>query len=560
MRISIGHKLLALVGICTFMLVAVGLYGTWSSWKSIHEIHRGLDEITDQEHAILKLEREYKTEIQEWKDLLLRSTDDASLKKYLDIYTVQHEKVVASAIEISNQADNDQIKTLLKSFVNANQNNYAQYQKATLILKERNFDHRPADLHVQGIDRGTIQFLQQAEEIIMQKSEEIGDQVTERAEAKIFISLAIGTAVLALEGIFFLFVLRRFISIPTVTVLGGLNILKSGDFTGTLPKLYNDELGEIAESTQQVTQTLGKLISNIRVTADTLAATAQRVALVSSMTCEGVKNQRVETDSASQAMSEMSKSMIISVASANDAMSTAESVSKQVDIVSKVMSETISAVQSLAEEVKKTANAIQALKDETQSIGEVAKTIHNIADQTNLLALNAAIEAARAGEQGRGFAVVADEVRKLANITQSATSDIELRINKLQEGANNAMSAMVEGCDRADKSVVQAHEARKVLDSITQATSSIREVNEKIVTILEAQKDVANTISKTILNISQVAEQTSYSSKQTSEEIANVAVEAVNLDSLVNKFIVPKNCMNSTPDQTKTKSNSVELF
>jgi len=356
------------------------------------------------------------------------------------------------------------------------------------------------------------------------------------------------------------FLLERSITGPTAIVLAGLNTLKSGDFTGMLPKLHNDELGEIAESTQQVTQELGSLIFNVRVAADRLAETAQRVAMVSSMTSEGVKNQREETDNASQAMGEMSQSMVLSVESANEAVSTAESVGKQVAVVSDVLGETVHAVQALAEEVKNTASAIQVLKDDTQSIGGVAKTIRSIADQTNLLALNAAIEAARAGEQGRGFAVVADEVRKLASFTLAATNDIEQRIDILQDGASNAMSAMMEGCDRADKSVGQAREASKVLDSITQAAATIRAVNEKIVAILENQKDVAGSISSTIMNISQVAEQTSHSSRQTSEEIANVAVEAVQLGERVSKFIVLQGEETGPQNRPIAKDDSVELF
>jgi methyl-accepting chemotaxis protein len=235
-------------------------------------------------------------------------------------------------------------------------------------------------------------------------------------------------------------------------------------------------------------------------------------------------------------------------------------VGKQVAVVSDVLGETVHAVQALAEEVKNTASAIQVLKDDTQSIGGVAKTIRSIADQTNLLALNAAIEAARAGEQGRGFAVVADEVRKLASFTLAATNDIEQRIDTLQAGASNAMSAMMEGCDRADKSVGQAREASKVLDSITQAAATIRAVNEKIVAILENQKEVAGSISSTIMNISQVAEQTSHSSRQTSEEIANVAFEAVQLGERVSKFVVLAGEDTLPQSRPVAKDDSVELF
>lgn len=561
MRVGIGTKLMVLAGIGSLVLVLVGFYGVWSFWGAIHNLHSSLGNAADIQHAILDNQREYKTEIQEWKNVLLRGTDEASLKKRWDAYEAQHLKVIAEAAAVMQKTGSKEAKDALEKFIQENLRNYEAYRKAVLLMKENGFDARSADRAVQGIDRPTVQYIEAAVHAIEREAGAIGSSVVGDAEFKIRLISVVAAIVFVIEGICFVLLIRRHILRPTGIVLSGLNTLKSGDFTGALPRLANDEFGDIAEATQQVSQELGKLVSSVSHAADSLSQTAQRVAMVSSMTSEGVRNQREETDHASRAMVEMSQSMEQAVGNAVSAVEIAGGVSNQVFAVNSVMSETVHTVRSLAEGVKDTVGAIQALKDETQSIGEVAKTIRNIADQTNLLALNAAIEAARAGEHGRGFAVVADEVRKLANITQEATGIIEKRIATLQAGAGDAMAAMLEGSERADKSIAQADETRRALDSITQAAASIREVNERIATVLEGQKGIAGTISGTLTNISQTAEQTSHSSRKTTEEVAGVAAEAVKLHQMVSKFTVAEGGHEASPqEQTDTKDESVELF
>ncbi len=333
--------------------------------------------------------------------------------------------------------------------------------------------------------------------------------------------------------------LIRFTLRPARKLQDDLKKLSSGDFTGQIDVYNDDELAAIAKSACQLKNELGKLIGDIKSSARHLSDTAQRVSMVSNMTSEGVKSQKDETTHASESVTQIASSLSVSVIDSRHAVSVAETISGQAVIAKDVMSEAITTIHALAEEVKRAAVVIQALQKESDDIRGVTQIINEIANQTNLLALNAAIEAARAGEQGRGFAVVADEVRKLAQRTQEATHTIQKKIEILLAGVKQSTIVMVTGSTRADDSVVQINKANLSLEDIIQSIASIREVNVRIADSVEDQGIIATKINETILNVRHVADQTAFSSKNTSSEIEKVAAAAVELSVLVERFSVP---------------------
>lgn len=201
------------------------------------------------------------------------------------------------------------------------------------------------------------------------------------------------------------------------------------------------------------------------------------------------------------AVHEAAQNAATAAQAARDANHEAESGQRVVDTVS-------ASIHSLADEVERAASAIQKLESDSESIGAILEVIRGIADQTNLLALNAAIEAARAGEQGRGFAVVADEVRTLAQRTQEATEEINDMIARLQEGSSNAVKVMAEGRRQADMSVEQAAKAGTSLAAITSAIGSISDMNQQIANAVEQQTRAADTISSSLNRIHRATEST----------------------------------------------------
>ena len=317
-----------------------------------------------------------------------------------------------------------------------------------------------------------------------------------------------------------------------------LQKLSTGDFTGHIQVHNDDEIAAIAKSAILVNDELGRLIGNVKSAANHLSNTAQRVAMVSSMTSEGVKTQKDETTLASASVTHMAHSLNESVAGSKNAVSVAETITEQANIAKDAVSQTIVTIHMLAAEVKAATEVIQALQKESDDIYMVTQIITDIANQTNLLALNAAIEAARAGEQGRGFAVVADEVRKLAQRTQDATKEIRKKIEALHTGVKEATRVMTTGSGKADDSVMQINRTNESFENIIQSIAAIREVNAQIADSVEKQSLIATKINETIVNISYVSEQTAYSSKGTSVEIEKVAAAAIDLNKLVEKFIV----------------------
>lgn len=236
-----------------------------------------------------------------------------------------------------------------------------------------------------------------------------------------------------------------------------------------------------------------------------------------------------------EAVSSMSAAVHAASQNATTAAQAARDASNEADSGQQVVNNVTGSIHSLADEVERAATAIQKLEADTESIGAILEVIRGIADQTNLLALNAAIEAARAGEQGRGFAVVADEVRTLAQRTQEATQEINDMIARLQDGSKNAVSVMAEGRKQAELSVEQALKAGESLTAITGAIGSISSMNEQIAAAVEQQTAAADAINRSLQRISESSD-SSHANELSNlqQEIENTALE---LESIINRYV-----------------------
>jgi len=202
------------------------------------------------------------------------------------------------------------------------------------------------------------------------------------------------------------------------------------------------------------------------------------------------------------------------------------------------VNETTQSVEALASEIENSSSVIHELEANSEKIGSVLDVIKGIAEQTNLLALNAAIEAARAGEQGRGFAVVADEVRTLVQRTQQSTQEIEDMIERLQQGAGRAVEVMGNSSERAQSTVLKATDARDALTAITQAIGTITNMNTQIANSAKEQNVVAEEISRNIANISQLSESSVDSSQSLNNECQSLGQLAAKLQVMVSQFKV----------------------
>ena len=312
----------------------------------------------------------------------------------------------------------------------------------------------------------------------------------------------------------------------------------SGDLTRRLPHQGNDEVGKIVGEFNRFVGQLQAIIVDVVRSSTQLNKTAEGLLDVVSDAEKGMIKQQDETVHVATAMNEMSNTVQEIARNASQAAEAAEQADKEALQSKQVVSQTKQAISALADEVEKATQVIHQLETESDNIGTILDVIRDVADQTNLLALNAAIEAARAGEQGRGFAVVADEVRSLASRTQDSTQQIKEMIERLQSGANNAVQVMESGRTQAQENVQQAMQAEESLEVITKAVGTINDMNMQIASAAEEQSSVSEEINRNIHNISQVTEQTSRGVQQSTELCGEVSEESNQLQTLMKKFRV----------------------
>ncbi len=297
-----------------------------------------------------------------------------------------------------------------------------------------------------------------------------------------------------------------------------------------------DEIGEMGAHFNSMLSSIQMVVHQVAAASSQLAAAAEELSAVTNQSQSAVHNQKIETEQVSTAMNEMTASMHEVAKNAANAAQAVLEADKEATDSQHVVASTINSINALAQEVEKVSGVIETLASDSESIGTVLDVIKDIAEQTNLLALNAAIEAARAGEQGRGFAVVADEVRTLAQRTQQSTNEIQNTIEKLQGRAQQAVQVMGQGRSQAESSVEQASRANTSLASIVQSVETISDMTTQIASASEEQCAVSEEINRSIVSINEVAADVSDGSAQTDQASHDIAKLAVNLQSMVSQF------------------------
>ncbi len=309
-----------------------------------------------------------------------------------------------------------------------------------------------------------------------------------------------------------------------------------GDLTRRLNASGKDEIGQLAESFNAFITKIQGVIREVTASTSQLSAAAEEMSMITGETRTGVQRQQSETTLVATAINEMSSTVHEVAGNAETAASGASQADSQAEQGKQVVTSTVSSIRTLASEVETAAGVISQLEKDSESIGSVLEVIRGIAEQTNLLALNAAIEAARAGEQGRGFAVVADEVRSLASRTQESTQEIQEMIERLQRGSRDAVTAMESGQEQAHQTVEQASQAETSLNEISAAVAQINEMNAHIAEASRQQGEVVEEINKNIVNITQVADDSANGADQLSTASQELANLAVNLENQVSHF------------------------
>jgi len=351
---------------------------------------------------------------------------------------------------------------------------------------------------------------------------------------KIFIGVAV--AVAAMMMLFGSWVARS-ISRPLAQLRIAIETTeRNRDLTVRVDIDQKDEIGAVAHAFQAMINRFGDILRDVRDTSARLQQNAQQLANTTELTREGVSVQMRETDQVATAATEMTHAIEEVSRNAHQAADAATSANRETESGNRVLEEALGSINNLAARIDTAGQVIKRVETDSSSIGSVLDVIRGIAEQTNLLALNAAIEAARAGEQGRGFAVVADEVRSLAQRTQESTQEIQGMIERLQGGAREAVRSMEEGSDEMQRTMTQAARAGESLAAIKQSVSMINDMNTQIASATEEQMAVSQEISRNVVNISDVAKSSAHSVQEVEKASRELNQAAGRLAGLVNEF------------------------
>lgn len=334
----------------------------------------------------------------------------------------------------------------------------------------------------------------------------------------------------------FAWLLTNSITRPIASALNAAEEIAEGDLTRTIQVNGTDEAGRLLTAMLKMQTRLRDTLQRISGSATQLASAAEELNAVTDESARGLSQQNNEIEQAATAVNQMT-SAVEEVA--RNAVSTSEASKNATASASDgrdLVQETVGAIERMSSDVQGTATLIGNLADESRDIGKVLDVIRGLADQTNLLALNAAIEAARAGEAGRGFAVVADEVRALAHRTQQSTSEIERMIGSIQGGTEQAVNSMRSSTERAESTLNIAKGAGLALDTINSAVVEINERNLVIASAAEEQAQVAREVDRNLVNIRDLSTQSATGANQTVAASNELSRLAVDLNGMVARF------------------------
>ncbi|MGY3921030.1 methyl-accepting chemotaxis protein [Aeromonas eucrenophila] len=359
------------------------------------------------------------------------------------------------------------------------------------------------------------------------------------AKLSIIISLLLGLGLVAVLST----VLTRQIRDPLVMLARQTQRIASGDLgKGELQewirgnRFKRDELGQLGTAIDRMQGSLADLVSEIAGSVSQLSSAVEEVSAISEQSAKGMASQQSEVSQVATAMNEMQSTVNEVARNTTDAMSAAKAASHTSSEGHKVVGRAITSIEQVSQQIEQAGGVVQQLEQDSTNISMVLDVIRGIAEQTNLLALNAAIEAARAGEQGRGFAVVADEVRSLAQRTQNSTAEISKMIEVLQERTAEAGSAMQLSRQQMQNSVGLAREAGNSIDSINGAVTQISDMNTLIATATEEQNAVTEELNRSIVNIHNAADENAQGAQQTAQACIELSKLATSLHHMTQRF------------------------
>lgn len=533
---NVQTRLTILVGGGVALLTLVASIAIFQLKTHIHQYHHLLDNSLQHERDISALNYQYKVQVQEWKNVLLRGKDSAKYQQYWGEFTRLQQEIQHQGKALAEKLPDGESKSLLQNFLRAHAAAFSKYEDGARAFSSADFDPSVGDKAVTGIDREPSKMLKDCASVISKNVADTNLQLDESSANVILWShllvVAVGLAVIALV----LATLKSSFVAPLRALSQHLEEMARGNFSGQLRLNQEGELGQLNDNINRMQRSLVTILQAMQKSSDTLGSASRQINNAALEITQDASNTHSSTDQVAAAINEMSATVQEVANNASGAAEAAEDADRNARTGMTIMESTIKAIGQLSAEVDNVSAAMNQLEAETGRIGGVLDVIKSVAEQTNLLALNAAIEAARAGEQGRGFAVVADEVRALAKRTQESTAEIQQIIEAVQQGAGKAMNAMKASQAKTHSTSDMASQAGQAIAQITQAVARIHDMNTHIATAAEQQSYAAEEINKNVVRVVNLVESASTKAQQSSAVAAELDNAARELGRQVSQF------------------------
>ena len=541
---SLRNKILILASLVSLMVALAAGYGFWTSWSNLQRFEELAQIDLMQEREVQGMVIDFKTQVQEWKNTLLRGQDPAQLEKYWGAFTKLEQQIQTTGnalvedLDKSNDQDHATAREQLQQFLAAHKQMSESYRNGLETFKANHFDVYAGDAAVKGVDRKPTETLEQAATIIGKHSTAMMQESIDNTRSGIKTSLLLMAITMAGSAFFFMLLLSSIIIAPSQRLVSEMALLAEGNFSSKIESNSSDEFGKLAQSAQHIQHQLAQLFTELHNLSDKVLETAQEMSLQAEKAETAVNTQSSQTQLIANIAEMMATDLTEIDQHASSVQSSSENANRETTAGQEIVNRSVDAINKLAREISDSTVVIQRLEQNGEEIGKVLDVIRGIAEQTNLLALNAAIEAARAGEQGRGFAVVADEVRTLAQRTQDSTREIQCMIERLQAGTHEATKVMEQSSSRGQSSATESAMASNSLDAIALVVTQISDTSMQITTIAQQSHAMASEIHEYNSAISKVTSDSTETAQCLSKQSAELFEQARQLRTMLARYIV----------------------
>ncbi len=504
LRKSLRMQLLTLLGgsLAAMLLIALVCFQFLSA--SVRGYATLVDGPLRESQLIDEANLQFKIQVQEWKNVLLRGRQPDELDKYWRQFQAREQQVQQLLGQLIEGSDGT-LRAALVQLQDSHRQLGQAYAQGRQSFLDAGGDPVAGDLAVKGVDRAASEQMSALVEQLRGEARQRAGAISTGAERTVWLGVLVMLASAVLVGLLSLWLVNRSLIEPIRSLIDYVAQLSQGQFGQRVVAQRQDELGRLALAANTLRDFLAETIGRLKDNTLELEGASGQLRSIAGDMARGTRDQFQRTDQVATAMHEMSATAQEVARHAADAARAADDADQNAQAGGQVMQATIELIERVNQEIAGTAVVVRHLENHSTRIGKVLEVIRGIAEQTNLLALNAAIEAARAGEAGRGFAVVADEVRSLAQRTAASIAEIQQIIEAVQSGAVEAVKAIESGQQRSEEGAEQVVQAGRMLERITTSVEAIRDMNRQIATAAEEQTSVAEDISRNLIEITRIA-------------------------------------------------------